>query len=41
MQTNLLSTAPEANEIPLTEKLVVVHLDFRQWTGTTVFKESE
>ena len=41
MQTNLLSTAPEATEIPLTEKLVVVHLDFRQWTGTTVFKESD
>lgn len=41
MQTNLLSTAPEATEIPLTEKLVIVHLDFRQWTGTTVFKESD
>lgn len=41
MQKNLLSTALEACEIPLTEKLVVVHLDFRQWTGTTVFKETD
>ena len=41
MQKTLLASAIEANEIPLTEKLVVVHLDFRQWTGTTVFKESD